>query len=437
MKRLPLALVIGLAIQVLYDSIRVYHYATMSADAIGSWETWGLFEEGADVASTALIMLGLFDLSRGLAGPAARGARIAAWAQVGTLVVFAMFLVISAWTATGHVWGGAIKDINLVTRYLLPLAMLATSIGVWMASRQLVLGIATVAVTIVGTPIPPLGEAIGHLVDPGQTVGFLMTMLPYAVLSILWLVQLAVGTRDLAMPPPTVPATLAFSRAASALWLRLIATCSLAGLTLFAALSGGVGLMDLLKGVTLLSPLVDAFALVLFARAALQLGRAGISPWRTTLASACALFATGMILTRITTTYELLYGHHSSFGERDGALMTYSIALPLVVGTAITLVLLAVTQLARERNADDVRENVSIRTGVFVFLTLGSLFIATWGTTHLAHSAGSVMFMLLCLVGAAFYTLVLAAKICALGAELVDRDPRGLPSATLIDRGGA
>jgi hypothetical protein len=434
-KRLPLALVIGLAIQAAFDTARVVHYVHGS----DSWATWAIFEEGFDLASTALIMLGLFDLARGLRGRAALGARIAAWAQAAMLALFAVWVGLTAWSSSGHEWGATLKHIELATRYVSSLSILATTVGLWMATRNLALGIVGVVIAVVGIPVPVLGEWIGAHLALESKSGMLITMAPYAVLSCIWLAQVWSGARDVELPPASVPANLAFTRAAGALWLRVISACTLGGLTFFAALSGGIGLLDLLKGVTLLAPLVDAIALVLFARAALQLGRAGISPWRTTFAATCALFATGAIVEHLPRMYSMLYGDGHDFGElaRDSSMMAYSITVPLVAGAALASMLIAVGQLARERNAEEVRENIAIRTGVFVVLTLGWVFVATYGIAHLPPSPGFVIFVLLALVCASFYTLVLAAKICAQGAELVERDPTGLPSATLVQRGGS
>ena len=432
-KRLPLALVIGLVIQAAFDTARLIHYLHISE---ASWETWSLFEEGFDFASTALITVGLFELARGLRDRAQLGARIAAWGQVAMLAMLALWLGLMAWGNAGHEWGGTVKFIELASRYVSSLAFLVTAIGLWMATRNRALGIAGVAIALIGTPVPVVGELIGNMLSLDGMLGMIVSMAPYALISCVWLAQIAVAARDVELPPASVPASLAFTRAARALWLRVIAACTLGGLTFFAALSGGIGMVDLLKGVTLLAPLVDAIALVLFARAALQLGRAGIAPWRTTLAATFALFSTGALAQRLPTTYALLYGDHDhSDLARGSSLMIYSITVPLAAGTAIALMLLAVGQLARERNAEDVRENIAVRTGVFVVLTLGSLFVATYGVSHLPPSPGLVIFILLALVCASFYTLVLAAKICGQGAELVERDPIGLPSATLVQRG--
>jgi hypothetical protein len=384
-----------------------------------------------------VIAVGLFDLARGLHGRAQLGARIGAWAQVAMLGMLALWLGLSAWSSAGHEWGVTVKHVELATRYVSSLSILGTSVGLWLATRNHALGIAGVVIAAVGVPTPVLGEGLKKLLSLDGSIGMVVTMAPYALISCVWLAQVFVGARDVEPPPAIVPARLAFTRAAAALRLRLIAACTLGGLTFFAAVSGGIGMLDLLKGVTLLAPLADGIALVLFARAALQVGRAGIAPWRTTLAATFALFTTGAIAQRLPTTYSMLYGHSNGYGDlsRSSALMTYSIAVPLVGAAAIALMLLAVGQLARERDVEDVRENIAIRTGVFVVLTLGALFVATYGVSHLPPSPGLVIFILLALVCASFYTLVLAAKICAQGAELVDRDPTGLPSATLVVRG--
>lgn len=427
LKRLPLALVLGLAVQALFDTARIIHFLDHS-----TWAGWSVLEEGFDFGTSTLIAFGLFDLVRGLRGNAALGARIAAWGQVALVVMLVAWLGLTLWSVSGHEWGSVINHIDLTMRYIECVSLLATAIGLWMVSRNMVLGIVGVVIAALGVPVPILADVIRDHIAMGK-LSVLITFAPFALLSIVWFAQLAVSARFVEMPPPEVPARVAFARAAGAVWLSLIARCTLAGLTFFVALSGGVGLVDLLKGVTLLSPIIEVVALVLFARAALQLGRAGISPWRTTVAALCALLTMGGIVGELPMTYSMLYGH--GFGGQDRSMVTYAVFVALLAGTAFTLVMLAVGELARDRNAEDVRENVAIRTGVFVVLSLGSLFVATYGMSRLPPSRGLILFVLLAMVAAAFYALVLVAKICAQGAELVDRDPTGLPSATLVQRG--
>lgn len=432
-KRLPLALVIGLAIQAAFDAVRVVHVLGHSND----WDTWSVFEEAFDVGTSMLIVFGLFELARGLRGNAHLGARIAAWAQVAGVAMFAAWLGITLWSSSGHEWGTVVKDIDLGTRYVEGLSVLATTVGLWMVSRNAVLGIVGVVIAVLGAPVPIVSEVIRAHLTLGDTTGVILTFAPFALISIVWLAQSLGGARSVEMPPAQVPANLAFTRASGSVWLMLIARCALSGLTFFAALSGGIGLIDLLKGVTLLSPIIEIVALVLFARAAIQLGRAGISPWRTTIAGLCALLTTGAVLGQLPATYSMLYGSHGFEGFQGRSMMTYAITVALLVAAAFTLVMLAVGELARDRNAEDVRENVAIRTGVFVMISLGSLFVATYGMSHLPPSQGIILFFLFAMVAASFYALSLVAKICAQGAELVERDPTGLPAATLIRRGDA
>jgi hypothetical protein len=427
-KRLPLALVIGLAFQAAFDAARVVHVIHST-----SWETWGLVEEAFDFGTSILIVFGLFDLARGLRGNAALGVRIAAWAQVAGIAMLATWVALTTAALTDDGLGAIANHIDLGARYVEGLSVLATTIGLWMMSRNAALGIAGVLIALLGVPVPVVAKLIHGPVSFGLTMAMVFAYLPFALLSLVWLAQLVVGARFVEMPPAQVPASLAFTRASGAVWLSLIARCALGGLTFFVALSDGDSLIDLLKGVTVLSPIIEALALVLFARAAIQLGRAGISPWRTTLAGLCALLTMGALVGQLPMTYTMVHGGHQ-LGNPD-SLITYAITVALLAAAAFTLVLLAVGQLARDRNAEDVRENVAIRTGVFVVISLGTLFVATYGMSHLPPSRGLILFVLLAMVAASFYALALVANICAQGAELVERDPTGLPSATLVQRG--
>jgi len=249
-KRLPLALVIGLAIQAAFDAARVVHFMHHA-----SWASWSLFEEAFDLGTSTLIAFGLFDLARGVRGNAALGVRIAAWAQVAGIAMLVTWLGLSVWAASGHDWGAVAKDIDLGTRYVEGLSVLATTIGLWMVSRNVALGITGVVIAVLGVPVPIVSELVHEHFTLGDTTAMLVTFAPFALLSIVWLVQIFVAAPFVEMPH-TDSASLAFTRASGAVWLSLIARCALSGLTFFAALSGGIGLIDLLKGVTLLSPII-------------------------------------------------------------------------------------------------------------------------------------------------------------------------------------
>ena len=432
MKKLPLALVVGLVLEVVFDSARAVHYLRMGADT--NFELWDLFENGFDFACEVLVAVGLFQLASGLRGRQQLGARIAGWAYIAQLVLLFAWFSIGAAYLVWHPQFDMMRHIELASRYVSSLTVLAVSIGMLVATRKLGLGIAAIAISVIGVPVPVLGKAIGTALSLGQTGGMLFTMLPYALVSLVWLVMAARAADPIEMPPPAISADAAFSTAARSIWLRVVAACSVMAVTLFAAVSGEAGMLSLLKGVTVLSPMIDFIALTLFACAMWRLARAGISPGVTIAAATCALIAAGATLQRLPKTYEMLFGDHSSFRAEDSAtaLKVFSIVVPLLGVAALVLAAIAVARLARERNAEDVRENVAVRTGVFVVLTLGSLFVTLYGAEHLPNSRGVVMFVLLLLVCATFYSLVLIAKICATGAELVARDPVGLPTAKVV-----
>jgi hypothetical protein len=66
------------------------------------------------------------------------------------------------------------------------------------------------------------------------------------------------------------------------------------------------------------------------------------------------------------------------------------------------------------------------------------LFIVNYGLERIEpEMAGLAIFALLAIAGASLYSLALAAKICTQGAELIERDPMGLPVAKLVKGGDA
>ena len=167
------------------------------------------------------------------------------------------------------------------------------------------------------------------------------------------------------------------------------------------------------------------------------LARTALAPWLLTTAAAFALATTGMLAARVAKLYELFYGRHrDSFydmASREPTLGGFSSQIvPLIAGTGIALVLVAVARLARERNLEDVRENIVIRTGVFVALMVGSLLMTHFLNVSATGETGLAVFSLFAIAGATLYALTIAAKLCAQGAELVARDPAGLPAAKVV-----
>jgi hypothetical protein len=430
MKRLPHALVVGLGLE-LVSSLLFMVLLFHSTDVAFS-PTWTMVTNGIDAAAHVLVAAGALQLARSLAGRAAIGAKIAAAAQLGLVVMIGFWITSQLWTSTES---ATLARIFEAGRYVHAVLWLVVAVGFALVARPLGLAIALPVTAVVGVPVPVLGNLLyGELHSEAAWIS--IETVPYVVISALALFAAWSRSAELVAAPGPDPAD-AFARAGKALWLRVIAALSLAGFTFLVGLSRSNDLIGLLRAVMLLAPTVDAIALALFARAVILLARTSLAPWLLSIAAAFALAATGMIAGQVAQIYNLFYGHQDGgfygMAAREPMIGGFSTQVtPLVAATGIALVLVAIARLARERNLEDVRQNIVIRTGVFVALMVGSLIMIRFITGPAIGEAGLAVFMLFAIAGATLYALTIAAKLCAQGAELVARDPAGLPAATVV-----
>ena len=431
MKRLPHVLVVGLILETAF-SLMFLVAALVSNDALFS-PNWSMVQNGIDVAAHVLVAAGALELARSLSGRAAIGAKLVAAAQAALVVMVAFWIGLELWSTSDF---DTMWKVFSVARYVHSFLTLTVAVGFALVARPLGVTIALPIVAVVGVPLPVIGRWIYADHIHSQTAAIVLETAPYVVLAALQLVA-AWSRRDELVAMPAPDGAAAFTRASKALWLRVISALSLAGFTFMVGLSRSTDAVGLLRAVMLLAPLVDAFALVLFARALIALARTAIAPWLLTTAAAFALATTGMLAARVAKLYDMFYGHHrdSFYGmeSREPMLGSFSAQIvPLVAGVGIALVLLVVAKLARERNLEDVRENVTIRTGVFVALMIGSMLMTHFLNVSATGETGLAVFMLLAIAGASLYALTIAAKLCAQGADLVARDPAGLPAAKVV-----
>jgi hypothetical protein len=430
MKRLPHVLVVGLILELLSSLVFLLVY--LKSDELAFGPTWTMVMNGVDVAAHVLVAAGAVQLARSLAGRAAIGAKIVAAAQVGLVVMVGFWIGMQLWS-TGD--SATVWKVVSAARYVHAVLWLAFAVGFALVARPLGLAIALPIVAVFGVPLPVLGRLLYGGIH-SQTASIALETVPYVVLSVLALEAMWSRRAELG-EGPGADAADAFARAGKALWLRVIAALSLAGFTFLVGMARSPDLMSLLRGVMLLAPIVDAVALALFARAVITLARTPLAPWSLSAAAAFTLAAIGMIAGRIAQLYDLFYGHHSEglYGmvAREPVLGGFSTQVaPLVAATAIALVLVVIGRIARDRNLEDIRENIVIRTGVFVALMVGAMLMTHFLGGSMVGEAGLAVFMLFAIAGATLYALTIAAKLCAQGAELVARDPAGLPSAKVV-----
>jgi hypothetical protein len=430
MKRLPHVLVVGLVLELL--SSLVFLTLLLKSTDLAFSPTWMMVTNGIDAAAHVLVAAGALQLARSLSGRAALGARIVAIAQIGLVVMVGFWIAIQMWSYTES---DTMFKVVAAARYAHAILWLAVAVGFALVARPLELAVLLPLVAIFGVPVPVLGQALyGHV--HSETGWMLMETAPYIVISAIALAA-AWSRRGELVDGPAPVAADAFARAGKALWLRVIAALSLAGFTFLVGMARSPDLMGLLRAVMLLAPIVDAIALALFARAVMALARGPLAPWLLSTAAAFALAATAMSAGRVAQLYNFFYGHHDEglygMATREPVIGGFATqVIPLVGATAIALVLLAIARLARERRLEDVRENVVIRTGVFVGLIVGSLLMTRFLAGPMIGETGLAVFMLFAIAAATLYALTIAAKLCQQGAELVARDPVGLPAAKVV-----
>jgi hypothetical protein len=431
MKRLPHVLVVGLVLE-LASSLVFLSLLVKSTDLAFS-PTWSMVTNGIDAAAHILVAAGALQLARSLAGRAALGAKVVAAAQIALAVMVGFWIAIQLWTYGGE--SDTLMKLISAARYVHASLWLAVAVGFAFVARPLGVSIALPLVAIFGIPLPVVGTMLYGEVH-WETGWMLMETVPYVVISALALAA-AWSRRTELVEGPGTDAADAFARAGKALWLRVIAALSLAGFTFLVGMARSPDLMSLLRAVMLLAPIVDAIALALFARAVILLARTPLAPWLLSTAAAFALAATGMIAGQIAQIYNLFYGHHDDgfygMAAREPVIGGFSTQVtPLVAATGIALVLVAIARLARERNLEDVRQNIVIRTGVFVGLMVSSLIMIRFLTGPAIGESGLAVFLLFAIAAATLYALTIAAKLCTQGAELVARDPAGLPAAKVV-----
>jgi hypothetical protein len=435
-RRVPPALLLGFAIQVVFGIARVVHFTNVEAFRD---EGWNVYENAFSLAAAGLVASGLWELARRLPRTAAIGARIAAIAVLVELSWAVGWLVIGFYGGSNE--SQLVRVLVPIVNWLPGVTLVATAVGIGIATRRLAWIIALPVAVALVFPVPALDEAITRWLEiRSATTGALLRLGPYPVFALACLVACFVASAA-ADAPTRERGDVAFERAAKALWLRVSAALGLAGLMLFVIVAEAEAgeAVWLLRVVVVLAPAIDAFALILFARALLGLSRANVSRWFVLPAAGAALWAAAVLVVRAFATASMLYGarvHHYGDANEPDLSEALPVLLPLVAGAAILLVLVAITQLMRERGREELRENATVRTGVFVVLSLGALYIAHHEAEALSHGASKAR-VVFGLAGAAFasiYALVIAAKLCRQAATVV-ADDTALPGAKLLSGG--
>ena len=430
MKKLPPALVCGLAIRIVAAlGLGVARLLT-SADSFPV--RFFLASDGLYVAADVLALVGFLELASRTSGRVRTGLNIAAVASALGLLDTVFWLCVDYFQPHGS-WIGTLGE---YTWFALAL-MLVAGVAVAASVRSPKAAIAGILVELVCNPVPPLANRMWHGLSSYKLSISLMHGLQLAqAITVVVLVMFAADDREPARSPQAAVDGLRVI--ASALWLRVIAAVGVAGLTLLLMLGhAGEGALGVLKLAMISGAVINLISLAMLARGAIGVLGAAVAELPSWPIAACAagtLWCLGVALHQLPYTYRMLYGSHESdsFGFLPDAqqyVQALALAVPLVATAAIAVIATAIAGFASRRGLEQLRAEAQGKGFGFVALMLGTVAVQQWLVPK-ADSLGGFAFMTLLAAGAGLAATVMMARLCTRAADSVHAEP-GLPTATL------
>ena len=439
LRRIPPALLVSVGISLAMAMLRLVMLGTGPESAIFSPEL-NLISSGARVASAVLAMVGVLQLASRLRGPQATGAQIAAVGfgiHVATPVIWPVLILY------GQRMGGETAMLSLFRVFDLTsvAAMLVIGLGLGLATRRALLAVVGTVVAFIVTPPWFVAEPVYAALHLGSE-GFVLVESAQELTMAFTVLYLASVASPCEPAEPTDPrrACVGLGQASHALWLRAVVAAKFLAVGLAGLAASGNGLQDFMHVLTMMTAVVHIVALVEFSRGALAVARSGvIDLWRWSFYAAAllSLWSAGVLAVKLPALYDSQFGDHDAAASAFDVDTTrdYVAALQtvtwLVSCAAVLLVMLAIVRFARRRALDDLRENASVRAGVFVVLVLCPLILQHYGLLRVEPGSGLFRMLMLVIGGATLYTFVMAAQLCAQAAAIVERDP-GIPTARVI-----
>lgn len=431
MKKLPPTLVLALAIEIV--SILVFGLREMFT----SPESWSipmsLASSGMAVATYVLGIAGFLELAGRTTGRTSLGLRIAA---VGFGLGLALMAFWHVFTYLQPHWGEHVLDLIQTWSWFAINLVPVLGLAIAAFERDRRTAVIAVVVLLIVDPLPPLAKPMYGWIGGGWKLMIgLENGLRLVEMVLLFVLARLVADGEPARAPEA--ASTGLRTIASALWLRVIAAVTVAGLTLLLAFGhAGEGAVGVIKLATISGAVINAISVAMIARGALAASRGGIADLRRTplvLAAGGALWCLGVALYQIPYTYRLLYGHHDdySFGSHDTAdyVQALALAMPLVATGAAAAVAAAIGGFASRRGLEQLRAEAQGKGAGFVGLMLASIAIQVWLMPK-AESPGTFAMMTIGAAACALSATVLMARLCALAADSLHAEP-GLPTATL------
>jgi hypothetical protein len=387
---------------------------------------YNLASHGVWIATDVLAIVGLFELARRTSGREAAGFRLAA---LGTLLGIANGVVWAWWFAVGT--HHDFETVAKIQQWSYFVVRLLPMVGVIVAAslHHRRAAIAGVVVVLVTNPIPSAGRVLYGWV--GGYRAELMLMEALVLVSMFALVAIAaVVARPAESAPPAGDATYGFRTISSGLWLRVIAACGVAGLTLMLVLGkAGEGSVGVFKLATMSGAILGAVSLAMISVGALRSIGGDVPTWPLLVGAIATLWALGVALAQLPETYSVLYGS-DDFGSagRDAA-EALSVVAPLVAIAGIAAFARAISGFAARRGLEDLRAEAQGKGLGFVTLMLAGVGLQQWLLPG-ARSESSFAMMLLAAAGCSLWATVLMARLCTLAADSLSTRPE-LPIATL------
>lgn len=387
-----------------------------------------LTETGLAFATYALGLTGFLELARRSTGRVALGFKVSA-------IGFGLALANQIWWHLFQLvqphWSfetvGKVQEWTYFTIRFVPL--LGVVIAASVARRRA--AIAGAVVLFASDPVPWLAARMYGWLASGWKSHLALNESLYAA-SFVALVVLTVQLATPGVLPPASEGSSGFRTVASGLWLRVIAACTVAGLTLLLVLGkAGEGSAGVLKLAMISSAVVNAISLAMIARGVLSAVVADVPAVPLAVSAAATLWGLGVSLAQLPAAYRMLYGdggYGSGSVYRDYA-DALSIVAPIVAIVAIGIIATAIAGFAARRGLEQLRFDAQGKGLGFVTLMVAALGLQQWLLPK-ATSEGSLGFFLLAAAACSLWATVLMARLCALAADSLQAEP-GLPTATL------
>jgi hypothetical protein len=386
-----------------------------------------------EYAVQVMFAIGCFDLARRLTGRARLGAQIACYAYVCALAIDVAYSVVTTQVQLyEHQTFLTVYEYVWVAMRFVPLAGLV--LAAWDRIAIAIGGL--VAAVLVSRPPVVMKHVVSwlDLGDKGRRDLSIALFVLEAVALFALVLAASPDTSEIAEPHL---AERGLRRAASALWLRVIAVGAVPALMLLAIMGHSEDTAKMIAYATIMAAIVNAWSFTQFAIGVLGVARARLADMSSIplYASAIGAFANaGLVLRQTPELYRMLFSPDRGFGgefTRD-YMAVFAITAPLVAIGSLVVLAAAIAGFAGRRSGpfNDLHTEASGKGMGAGALLLVPFAIMQWMLPS-AESAGSAVFMLLAIIGCSIAAIVMMARLCTLAADQITREP-SLPTATVV-----